>query len=547
MGAKYSKDNSELEDIDMNRNKIYTITLVTFIIIVGAALWITNDTRKEKAMIKGILPKAGKITEIKEAPSDPFVRENFPAIEKVYEIDGLPAAFITSGTGYVGTIRTLVVMDNEQEITSGIRILEQGDTPDYADPIKESWFTDRFKDVALLEYLKLVVLDPEGPTDIVQVTGASVSSQAVLNNVNSAIGAWNYLTVGVKKDPVENSISQEMWEKDENSFQISWSDNNSIRVNIDELKDYPQVTVETILQKTTGVKINITASGPLLTDVLVKNGIDIDDYEAIGVTGRDNYYAMISKDIIRSRDIILGIMFDGEEIIREEKPVRIVVPDEMGVYWVKMVNKIDLYERISPKGIQNVHIFEALTRNIDPYYYEYYGSKDESYLVGKILGKFSFVDPNGFFTMTGSDGLIKNETISMVRDRYYIKTGGDNAPMNIGPAFKLGMNVKEMSHFSTTTDAVIFPEGIIKVLDEENLPQGKAMKLSEVLEEAGMVLDNNEDLILVDMSGKEYPLGINEMESSYLIPSEGSADALIGDISIKDVQRISKVQKQNGD
>lgn len=110
------------------------------------------------------------------------------------------------------------------------------------------------------------------------------------------------------------------------------------------------------MQKTTGVKINITASGPLLTDVLAKNGIDINDYEAIGVTGRDNYYSMISKDIIRNRDIILGIMFDGEEIIREEKPVRIVVPDEMGVYWVKMVNKIDLYEHISPKDIKNVHI-----------------------------------------------------------------------------------------------------------------------------------------------------------------------------------------------
>lgn len=527
----------------MNRNKIYTITLIVFIIIVGAALWAMNDTRKEKAMIKEILPKAGKITEVKEALSDPFIRENFPAIEKVYGIDGIPSAFIASGTGYVGTIRTLVVIDNEKEKTSGIRILEQGDTPDYADPIKEGWFTDRFRGLTLLEYLKLVVLDPEKPTDIVQVTGASVSSRAVLNNVNSAIGAWNYLAKGVKKDPVENYILQEMWEKDENSFQISWPENNSIRVNTDELKDFPQVTVETILQRTTGVKINITASGPLLTDVLAKNGIDINNFEAIGVTGRDNYYTMISKDIIQNRDIILGIMFDGKEIIREEKPVRIVVPDEMGVYWVKMVNKIDLYEHISPKDIQNVHIFEALTRDIEPYYYEYYGSKDKSYLVGKILSKFDFADPNGFFTMAGSDGLVKNETISIVRDRYYIKTGGDNAPMNISPAFKLGMNVKEMSHFSTTTDAVIFPEVIIKVIGEENLPQGKAVKMAEALEEAGMVLDNNDELILVDTSGKEYPLSINEMESSYLIPSEGRTDAIIGNISIKDVLRISKVQK----
>ena len=189
---------------------------------------------------------------------------------------------------------------------------------------------------------------------------------------------------------------------------------------------------------------------------------------------------MISKDIIQNRDIILGIRFDDEEIIREEKPVRVVIPDEMGVYWVKMVNRIELYTHISPKDIQNVHIFSSIVKDIEPYYYEYYGSKDESYLVGKILSKFDYVDVNGFFTMVGSDGLVKNETISMVRDRYYIKTGGENAPMNIGPAFKLGMNVKEMSHFSTTKDAVIFPEIMMKIIGEEDLPQGKGMNLGEV-------------------------------------------------------------------
>lgn len=527
----------------MKKNKIYIITLLIFLVVVSAALWIMNDTQKEKAIIKEILPGADKITEMKEAPEDPFIQENFPAIEKVYNIDGLPSAFITSGTGYTGTIKTLVVIDNEQKKTSGIRILEQGDTPDYADPITEGWFTDRFKGLELLEYLNLVVLDPEKSTDIVQVTGASVSSQAVLNNVNSAIGAWNYLTAGVKKDPVENAISQEMWEKDENSFLISWPGNDPIRINIEDLKDYPQITTETILQKTTGVKIDITASGPLLKDVLKKNGIDINAYEAIGITGRDNYYAMISKDIIQNRDIILGTVFDGKEISREEKPIRIVVPDEMGVYWVKMVNNIDLYTHISPKNIGNVHIFDALTRDIEPYYYEYYGSKDKSFLVGKILSKFSFVDPNGFFTMAGSDGLIKNETINMVRDRYYIKTEGDNAPMNISPAFKLGMNVKEMSYFSTTTDSVIFPEIMMKVLGEENIKEDKAMKLKEALEEAGMVLESGDELTITDVNGKENSIDKNELESSYLIPLAGSTNAIIGSTTIKDVQRITKIRK----
>lgn len=526
----------------MKRNRIYTITLLVFLIIISSALWLMNDTRKEKAMIREILPKTIKISEMKEALQDPFIQENFPAVEKVYSIDGLPVAFMTSGTGYVGTIRTLVVMDNELKKTSGIRIIEQGDTPLYADSIKEGWFGDRFKGLDLLEYLNLVVLDPEKSTDIVQVTGASVSSQAVLNNVNSAIGAWNYLALGVKKEPVKNSISQEMWEKDENSFLISWPENKSVRVNVEELKDYPQVTTKTILQKTTGVKIDIEATGPLLKDVLKKNNIDINDYEAIGITGRDNYYTMISKDIIQSRDIILGTVFDGNEILREEKPIRVVVPDEMGVYWVKMVNRIDLYTHISPKDIRTVHIFNALTRDIEPYYYEYYGSKDKSILVGKILSKFPFVDLNGFFTMAGSDGLIKNETISMVRDRYYIKTEGDNSPMNISPAFKLGMNVKEMSYYSITTDSVIFPEVLMKVLGVESMAQGRGMGMKEALEEAGMVLERGDELVIVDTGGKEYPIRESELEGSFLIPTDNGADASIGDILVKDVQKISKTR-----
>ncbi len=527
----------------MNRNKVYSAVLLVFIIVLSAALWLMNDTRKEKAYIKEIVPSAGKIILMREDEKTAFIQENFPAVEKIYSIDGVPGGFVTSGTGYVGTIKTLVVIDNEGKKTAGIRILEQGDTPDYADPIMENWFTDRFRNLDLYEYLRLVVLDPEKATDIVQVTGASVSSQAVVNNVNSAIGAWNYLAAGVEKEPVENVISQEMWEKDENSFVINWPEGNSRRINVEELADYPQVTTETILQRTTGVKIEITATGPLLKDILIKNGIDIGDYEAIGITGRDDYYTMISKDILENRDIILGTVFDGKEIPREEKPIRVVVPDEMGVYWVKMVNRIDLYEHISPKDIRNVHIFGSLTEGIEPYYYEYYGSKDKAYLVGKILSRFSQVDPNGFFTMTGSDGLVKNETISMVRDRYYIKTEGDNAPMNIGPAFKLGMNVKEMSCFSTTSDAVIFPEIMLNVIGAENTAQGKGFKLKAALEAAGMVLGDGQELVVVDTNEKEYPLTEADIESSYLIPIEDRTDAIAGDKEIKSVKYIMKVHR----
>ncbi|MDD4834077.1 MAG: molybdopterin-dependent oxidoreductase [Lutispora sp.] len=526
----------------MKKNKIYIIMLLVIALGVSGTLWYMNDTRKEMAMIKEILPQAGKIKVIDGALGNPVIKENFPAIEKVYSIDNKPSAFIASSTGYEGIIKMLIVINNEEEKIAGVRILIQGDTPLYAGPIEEEWFTDRFKGLGLLEYLNRVVLDPQKPTDIVQVTGASLTSQVVINNVNSALGAWNYLVANETKDPVDNFISQEMWQKDENSFELAWPDNNSIRITIDDLKEFNQVSTETILAKTNGVREDIKASGAVLKDILKKKNIDINAYEALGITGRDNYYSMISKDIIENRDIILATIVDGEEIPREEKPVRVVIPDEMGPYWVKNVSKIELYTHISPKDIQNLYIFKALVKDIEPYYYEYYGSQDESYLVGKILAKFGNVDQNGFFTMVASDGLIKNETISMVRDRYYIKTAGNNAPMNISPGFKLGYNVKEISSFSTTTDGAIFPEIMIKVIENEALPQGTAIKLKETLEEALMELDGIDKLKITDVNNKETIINADQLKNAYLIPKDNGADILVDSALIEDVLKISKLE-----
>lgn len=526
----------------MKKNKIYIILLLIIALGVSGALWYKSDTRAEKLIIKEILFSPGKIQPMKDALNDSVIKESYPAIEKIYNVGDTHTAFIASGTGYEGIIKTLVVVSNDMQKIAGVRILEQGDTPLYADGIKECWFIDRFNALGLTEYLNKVVIDPQKPSDIVQVTGASISSQAVLNNINSVIGAWNYLFKKETMDPVDNFISQEMWQKDENSFELVWSEKDSIRITVDDLEKYKKVSTETILAKTNGVKEDIKANGVLLWDILKDKNIDISEYEALGITGRDNYYSMISKDIIENRDIILSNFVNGEEIPREEKPVRIVLPDEMGPYWVKNVTRIELYKHISPKDLQNVYIFEPFVSDMEPYYYEYYGSQDESYMVGNIFAKFGEVDKNGFFTMVASDGLIKNETISMVRDRYYIKTGGENAPMNISPYFKLGYNVKEMTSFSTTRDAIIFPKIMLLVVENESLPQGTAISLIDTLEEGLMYLDDTDKLFVTDINNKETVIDKNQFENSYLIPKENGADMLIGDKLIENVLKISKIQ-----
>lgn len=500
----------------MKNRKIYLAFIIITLIIVGAFFVFNSAGKEEKLEVKAFYPDAKEIKLIKDVSDDLFVSINFPAVIRAYEVDGKISAYIVSSVGYNGPIELLAAMDTEKNVLKGIKILKHVESLDYAEHIRSDWFLDRFKNIIAEKYLNLVVLDKENPEDIIQVTGATVSSQAVANGVNAAIGAYQYINNDLKMGKVSDVVPQEMWQQDENSFSINW-EGGSVRINSDELKEYDQVEIDAELINTTGTKTDMHVKGPTLSNVLTKEGINLDNYQGIGITGRDGYYTMVDKEKLDSNQVILGWEFDGKEIKDDEKPIRVVIPNEMGPYWVKMVSNVDLYEEVSPKEINKVHMFDALTRDIEPYYYEYYGSKDKSIEVGKILNKFDFIDEKGFFTMVAADGLSKNETISLVRQRYFIKVEGDNSPMNIAPNFKLGMNVKNMSHFSTTKDAVIFPDKMKEVVRTKDINGAEGLLLEDVLLTAGMRWTDDSKFTAVNSDETVINLSLDKLLQCYII------------------------------
>ena len=299
--------------------------------------------------------------------------------------------------------------------------------------------------------------------------------------------------------------------------------------------------MDVVLINTTGTETDMRVKGPTLRHVLEKEGIDLSDYEGVGITGRDGYYTMVDKEKLEANDVILVWEVNGKDLKEEEKPVRIAIPNELGPYWVKMVSNIDLYDEISPKDIDKVHIFNPLTEDIEPYYYEYYGSKDKSIEVGKILSKFDVVDEKGFFTMGASDGLVKNETISLVRQRYFIKVDGENAPMNIAPNFKLGMNVKNMTHFSTTKDSVIFPEKMAQVVRTKDINGKEGLLLEDVLLTAGMRWADDNQFMAVSTDDSVLELSLEEVLDSYIVENNNTVSLYHGEGQImKDLLRIEK-------
>lgn len=106
------------------------------------------------------------------------------------DADGKPVglAFIADGGGFQGNIRIMVGLSVDYLKLKGIKVLEQNETPGLGNRIKEPAFEGQFKGLEIkpkVEYIKY--RKPEKPNQIQAITGATISSDAVVKNINNAV------------------------------------------------------------------------------------------------------------------------------------------------------------------------------------------------------------------------------------------------------------------------------------------------------------------------------------------------------------------------
>jgi len=95
-------------------------------------------------------------------------------------------SFNASGQGFADKIELVVAVDKSFEKIVGFNVLGSNETPGFGDQIKSSNFRDQFAG-APAESLKLVRTgDPKKiDSEIVSITGATVSSEAVIGIINT--------------------------------------------------------------------------------------------------------------------------------------------------------------------------------------------------------------------------------------------------------------------------------------------------------------------------------------------------------------------------
>lgn len=150
---------------------------------------------------------AYKLQELKKA-----ISEVMPAYENYEEIQGegmvlyvgkksgesnpVGIAFRAVGSGFQGKISIMVGMTPDFSQITGIKILEQIETPGLGtkiiiDPTNKQdphWFPNQFKSLKVDPKIEVVKnMKPSKPTEIQAITGATISSKAVANIINSEI------------------------------------------------------------------------------------------------------------------------------------------------------------------------------------------------------------------------------------------------------------------------------------------------------------------------------------------------------------------------
>jgi electron transport complex protein RnfG len=116
-----------------------------------------------------------------------------PVVHGAFDDDGAFLGWAISGTGagFQDAIRVLLGFDPARRRVTGMYILESRETPGLGDKIyKDPDFVANFSDLAIDPQVVVVKDGRDADNEVDAITGATISSKAVVKIVNQALAEW---------------------------------------------------------------------------------------------------------------------------------------------------------------------------------------------------------------------------------------------------------------------------------------------------------------------------------------------------------------------
>jgi len=179
-------------------------TMFGLLLAVTNAAWrpriIQNEIDKFNSLAGGMLTAAADFQVLDEPAEIDLAKGKtiLTEIKKAIDTDGncVGWAFVCEGAGFADKIKLVLAVDAGFEKLAGFGVLSSNETPGFGDKIKNDYFRSQFIG-APTEKLEMAKAgdDKKVDAEIVAITGATVSSDAVVTILNNYIGqVKSYLT-----------------------------------------------------------------------------------------------------------------------------------------------------------------------------------------------------------------------------------------------------------------------------------------------------------------------------------------------------------------
>jgi electron transport complex protein RnfG len=97
-------------------------------------------------------------------------------------------AFVAEGSGFADKIELVIAVDDNFEKLAGFDVLSSNETPGFGDQIKLDYYRNQFKSAPAMKLELLKTGDTQKvDSEIIAITGATVSSQAVVDILNNNV------------------------------------------------------------------------------------------------------------------------------------------------------------------------------------------------------------------------------------------------------------------------------------------------------------------------------------------------------------------------
>jgi len=172
------------------KSLIKITTVLTLVCIICAfSLSFVHCTAKEKiaanakkAVNDAIAVLAPQVEKIEQLPLEDEIVYKLSSAD-----DFIGYAFIAQGQGYQGKIKILSIIGPKLQKLLGIEIVESVETPGLGAKINEAPFKGQFKDISVKTNIECLKTAPQADGQIQAITGATVSSRAVVNILNKKV------------------------------------------------------------------------------------------------------------------------------------------------------------------------------------------------------------------------------------------------------------------------------------------------------------------------------------------------------------------------